>query len=160
MEPWSQGAGQKPIYFNYFTWFTSLLEHLGEGYIVCPTCAPNGAHGAHMSNISHFGAHFGAHLFPTNENAWSLSRDLYCPIAGLEIVWKQILMKIVLNDRYIILVYVFHSYFWFMSLIEDTGGWFWRMVEVDFVLNLWQMILNDPVLDPEWSCFSSSLILF
>ena len=73
-------------------------------------------------------------------------------MTGLEIVWKQILMKIVLNERYIILVYAFHTYFWFMSLIVDTGGWFWRLEKDDSVLKLWQMILYDPVLDPEWSC--------
>ena len=28
-------------------------------------------------------------------------------------------MKLVLNERYDILLYVFHTYFWFMSLIED-----------------------------------------
>ena len=52
-------------------------------------------------------------------------------MTGLEIVWKQILMKIVLNERYIILVYAFHTYFWFMSWLEDTGGhsggW-WRLI--------------------------------
>ena len=64
-----------------------------------------------------------------------------------EIQLSQILMKLVLNERYDILLYVFHSYFWFMSLIEDTGGWFWRMVEVDFVLKLWQMILF-------WTCLN------
>ena len=34
----------------------------------------------------------------------------------------QILMKLVLNERYDILLYVFHTYFWFMSLIEDARG--------------------------------------
>ena len=115
----------------------------------CHKCATNVALVAH----TYFVPHFVAHIFPTNENDCSLSRDLYWPMTGLEIVWKQILMKIVLNERYIILVYIFHTYFWFMSLIEDTRGWFWRLVEDDFVLKLWQMILNDPVLDSEWSCF-------
>ena len=32
-------------------------------------------------------------------------------MTGLEIVLKQILMKIVLNERYLILVYVFHTVF-------------------------------------------------
>ena len=131
------------------TCFSSILAHLVHEYILCQLCAQFRAHWAH----TYFVPSFWAHIFPTNENAWSLSCDLYCPITELEIVWKQILLKLVLNERYIILVYAFHSYLWFMSLIEDTGGWFWRMVEVDFVLKLWQMILNDSVLDPEWSCF-------
>ena len=66
--------------------------------------------------------HFVVHIFPTNEMDCSLSRELYCPMTELEIVWKQILMKIVLNERYIILVYIFHTYFWFLSLLEDTRG--------------------------------------
>ena len=89
-------------------------------YIVCPMCALFRAHWAHTYCVPSFRAH----IFPTNENALWLSHELYYPITELEIVWKQILMKIVLNERYISLVYAFHSYFWFMSLIEDTGGLF------------------------------------
>ena len=114
-----------------------------------PKCTQFRVHWVHMSNVPSFRVH----IIPSNENTWSLSRDVYWPMTWLEIVWKQILMKIVLNERYIILVYIFHTYFGFMSLIEDTRGWFWRLVEDDFVLKLWQMILNDSVLDPEWSCF-------
>ena len=43
---------------------------------------------------------------------------------GLEIVWKQILMKIVLNERYIILVYAFHTYF----LVYEFDNGYWRLI--------------------------------
>ena len=39
----------------------------------------------------------------------------------MKIQLSQILMKIVLNERYDILVYVFHIDFWFMSWLEDGG---------------------------------------
>ena len=40
----------------------------------------------------------------------------------MKIQLSQILMKLVLNERYDILIYVFHIYFWFMSWLEDGGG--------------------------------------
>ena len=55
-------------------------------------------------------------------------------------------MKLVLNERYDILLYVFHIYFWFMSLIENgkatrlwgtlypSGGTF---NDTSFVPRLW-----------------------
>ena len=92
------------------TWFSSILDHLMVEYIVCHKCTTNVALVAH----TYFVPHFVAHIFPTNENDCSLSHDLYWPMTGLEIVWKQILMKIVLNERYIILVYIFHTYFFFV----------------------------------------------
>ena len=104
-------------FFNFFQ-IRHKSVYLVSEYILYQKCNTDVVLVVH----TYFVPHFVVHIFPTNEMDCSLSRELYCPMTELEIVWKQILMKIVLNERYIILVYAFHTYFWFMSLIEDTGG--------------------------------------
>ena len=99
--------------FQTILWWSTL----------CAPLVPQMGHMGHICQIYPILGHILGHIYSQPMRMLEVCHVI-CIVQsqGLEIVWKQTLMKIVLNDRYIILVYVFHSYFWFMSLIEDTGG--------------------------------------